>query len=185
METSALWLSLILFLIVTIGALRSVFERQWIFLRTFNEAKEAYVVLAVAATGLFIWAHFGSKLHITSIEVAGVKAELGNLQQKVATLSDQMELFFQRKKIEVFDKSNWNRVRVVEKARWHLVLEVTLQEEPIPNSVEVFEGPLPMPEQDYQLNGRILRFPANTDEPSSGLTIKYYPRAIPNRSTAP
>src|ERR1700687_3928383 len=146
METVGLWLSLLLFLIVIAGVLRSLFVRRWIFLRTFYEAKEDYVGLAVVAAGLFVWAHFGSTLRITSIEVAGVKAELGNLQQKVASLSEQMELFFQRKKIEVFDKSNWNRVRVVEKARWHLVLEVTLQEEPIPNSIEVFEGPLAMPE---------------------------------------
>ena len=67
-------------------------------------------------------------------------------------------------------------MRIVEKARWHLVLEVTLQQEPIPNSIEVFEGVLLMPEQDYQVNGHVLRFPANTDEPTEGITVKYYPR---------
>jgi hypothetical protein len=57
-----------------------------------------------------------------------------------------------------------------------VVLEVTLQQEPIVNSVEVFEGVLLMPEQDYHIDGRVVRFPANTDNPESGLTIKYYPR---------
>ena len=54
METAALWLSLFLFLIVTVGALRSVFEQRWIFLRKFDDAKESYVVLAIVATVLFV-----------------------------------------------------------------------------------------------------------------------------------
>jgi hypothetical protein len=87
-----------------------------------------------------------------------------------------MELFFKSKKIEIFDRSNWNRVRTVEKSRWHIVLEVTLDKEPIPNSIEVFEGVLLMPEQDYRVDGKTVRFPANTETPSEGLTIKYYPR---------
>jgi hypothetical protein len=133
-------------------------------------------VLAVAAAGIFVWAHFGTRLQIRSIEIAGVKAEIGDLQQKVTTLSEQMELFFKSKKIEEFNRSNWDRVRAVEKSDGKVVLEVTLQQEPIPNSIEVFEGVLPMPEQDYRVKGRTVRFPANTDKPDIGLTVKYYPR---------
>jgi hypothetical protein len=55
---------------------------------------------------------------------------------------------------------------------------VTLQQEPIPNSVEVLEGVLLMPEQDYHINGRVLRFLANNDSPDTGLTITYYPRVV-------
>jgi hypothetical protein len=55
-------------------------------------------------------------------------------------------------------------------------LEVTLEQEPIPGSVEVYDGVLLMPETQYHIQGRTLRFPANTDEPVDGLTIKYYPR---------
>ncbi len=176
MNTAILLLSLALFLIVVISALRSVPQPKWPFFRKFDEAKSAYIVLAVTAAALFAWAHFGTRLQIKSIEIAGVKAEIGDLQQKVATLSGQMELFFKSKKIEIFNRSNWNRVRTVEKSRWHIVLEVTLDKQPIPNSIEVFEGVLLMPEQDYRVDGKTVRFPANTETPSEGLTIKYYPR---------
>jgi len=185
MNTLTLWLSLILFGIVIFAALRSVFERNWLFVRKFDNAKEAYIVLAVVAAGLFAWVHFGTKLQIKSIEIAGVKAEVGELQQKVATLSGQMELFFKSKKIEVFNRGNWNRVRTVEKRRWHIVLEVTLDQEPIPNSIEVFEGVLLMPEQDYRIQGRIVRFPANSVAPDDGLTIKYYPRVAAAQTSVP
>jgi len=176
MDTAILWLSLILFLIVVSGAIRTVLERRWLFLRKFDEARQAYIVLAIAAVGLFAWVHLGKGVQLKSIEIAGVKAEVGELKQRVASLSEQMELFFKSKKIEVFNRSNWNRVRTVEKSSGKIILEVTLEQEPIPNSIEVFEGVLLMPEQDYRVEGRVVRFPANTDRPQDGLAIKYYPR---------
>ena len=33
-----------------------------------------------------------------------------------------------------------------------------------------------MPEQDYHIDGRVVQFPATTDKPEIGLTVKYYPR---------
>jgi hypothetical protein len=183
MDKAILWFSLALFLIVVVGALRSVLERKWLFLRKFDDAKQAYLVLAITATVLFAWVHFGTRLQVKSIEIAGVKAEVGELQQRVATLSGQMELFFKSKKIEIFNRSNWNRVRTVERSGGHIVLEATLDQEPIPNSIEVFEGVLLMPEQDYHIEGRTVRFPANTDTPEDGLTIKYYPRFASDEST--
>jgi hypothetical protein len=183
MDTAILWLSLILFLIVVSGALRTVLERRWPFLRKFDEARQAYIVLAIVAVGLFAWVHLGKDVQIKSIEIAGVKAEVGELKQRVASLSEQMELFFKSKKIEVFNRSNWSRIRTVEKSGRKIILEVTLEWEPIPNSIEVFEGVLLMPEQDYRVEGRVVRFPANTDTPTDGLTIKYYPRVPSSERT--
>jgi hypothetical protein len=61
---------------------------------------------------------------------------------------------------------------------------VTLDLPPIPGSVEVYEGVRLMPEQMYEVEGRVVRFPANTDKPVNGLTNKYYPRAAaPERGT--
>ena len=105
------------------------------------------------------------------------------LKQRVASLSEQMELFFKSKKIEVFNRSNWSRVRTVEKSGRKIILELTLEREPIPNSIEVFEGVLLMPEQDYRVEGRVVRFPANTDTPTDGLTIKYYSRVPSSERT--
>jgi hypothetical protein len=151
-------------------------KRRWLFLRKFDEARQAYIVLAIAAVGLFAWVHLGKDVQIKSIEIAGVKADIGALKQKVASLSEQMEAFFKSKRIEVFDRSNWSRVRTVEKSGRKIILEVTLEQEPIPNSIEVFDGVLLMPEQDYRVEDRVVHFPANTDTPTDGLTIKYYPR---------
>lgn len=178
MDTAILWLSVVLFLIVVFGALRSVLDRHWPFLRKLDDANQAYVVLAIAAAALFAWSHFGNRLEIKSIEIAGVKAQVVELRQKVATLAEQMEVFFTRKKIEVFNRKNWkDRVRKVGRSNGNVILEVTLEQAPIPNSIEVFEGVLLMPEQEYRVEGPVVRFPANTDKPELGLTIKYYPRA--------
>jgi len=87
-----------------------------------------------------------------------------------------MEVFFKRKKIEVFDSHNWTRVRRVSGPGPDVTLEVTLEQPPISGSVEVYAGPLMMPEQRYELDGRVLRFPSSTDKPVDVLTIKYYPR---------
>lgn len=181
MEELTFYLAIALCIVVIAAALRSIFQRKWCFLRKVDEAKEAYAILIVLAVGMFAWSQYGKRMHLTSVEFLGTKAEINQLQEKVRTLSDEMEIFFSKKKIEVFDRKNWNRIRRVRKsADGSWILEVTLEQEPIPNSVEVFEGPLPMPEQDYTLKGPILRFPANTDRPTSGITVKYYPRAVPS-----
>jgi hypothetical protein len=175
MKTAALWFSLILFLLVLVGALRTVFERRVPFVKVFDDStRQAYIVLLIAAAGLFAWARLD--LHIESVEIAGVKASVGQLSEKVKTLSDQMEVFFKSKHIEIFDRHNWNRVHLVSKTAHGVILSVTLDQEPIPGSVEVFEGVLLMPEQEYLIDGRKIQFPANTDTPVDGLTVKYYPR---------
>ena len=176
MKTAGLWFSLVLFLIVFVGVLRTVLERRFPFVRDFNDAtRQAYILLVLAAVGFFAWAQLD--LHIESFEIAGVRATVRELQQKVETLSDQMEVFFKSKRIEVFNRKNWDRVRRVSKSGDGVILEVILEQEPIPGSVEVFEGVLLMPEQEYHFEGRKVQFPANTDTPQDGLTIKYYPRA--------
>lgn len=170
----AFYASLILFAIVALGALRTVVDTKWPFLRKWEtEARAAYIALTIAGVALFAWAVLD--LRIQSVEIAGVKATVGELQKKVDTLADQMKAFFARKVIETFDEHNWNRVRKVRTSGANVILEVTLKQDPLPGSIEVFEGPVPMPEQYYHLAGRRLQFLANTDKPISGLTIKYYP----------
>jgi len=194
-KTGALYLSLILLLIVLAGALRTVFEHRWLFIRSFDDkTRQAYLVLTLAAVALLCLG-FVDLRRIESFKIGGVEAKLVTLQQRVETLSDHMEVFFRRKRIEVFDKHNWNHVRRV--GSWRTqppgpgqppstgpILEVTLEQVPIPGSIEVFEGVLLMPEQKYVVNNRVVRFPANTDKPIDGVTIKYYPRIIPAEQTA-
>jgi hypothetical protein len=179
MEKVCLYLSIALCVVVIAAALRSIFQRTWPFLRRVDEEKQGYTILIVVAVAMFAWSQYGKKMHLTSVEILGTKAEVNQLEEKVANLSNEMEIFFGKKKIEVFDRKNWSRIRRVGKSEGHFILEVTLEHEPIPNSVEVFEGPLPMPEQDYSVKGPVLRFPANTEGPTEGITIKYYPRGAP------
>ena len=175
MKTTVLCFSVVIFVIVLLGAFRTIVELRFPFVREFNDAtRQAYIVLVLVAAGLFAWARLD--LHVESVEIAGVKATVGQLQQKVETLSDQMEVFFKSKRIEIFNKENWDRVRKASKPGESLMLEVTLDQEPIPGSVEVYEGVLLMPEQKYRIKERVIRFPANTDKPIDGFTIKYYPR---------
>jgi hypothetical protein len=175
MKTIALWISFIFFLVVLLGILRTILEGSRPFIKKFDkESQPAYIVLIIAAVALLSWSRLN--LHIESLEIAGVKASVGELKQKVATLSDQMEVFFKDKRIEVFNSKNWDRVRKISKTKAGVILEVTLQQAPIPGSVEVYEGVLLMPEQKYKIDGRKVQFPANTDTSVDGLTIKYYPR---------
>lgn len=180
MKAAAHWFSIILFAILFCGVLRTVLEGNYPFIRKLQaETRDAYILLLLAATGLFTWTHFD--LHVQSVEIAGVRASVGQLQHRVNTLSQQMEVFFQRKRIEVFDQKNWSRVRLVRRTQEGVVLQVTLVQQPIPGSVEVYEGVLLMPETMYHINGRELQFTANTDKPNIGLTIKYYPRISGDR----
>ncbi len=160
------------------GHLRTVFERKFPFIRKFcEETRQSYIVLVIAGASLLVWNYVDLK-RVQSFEIAGVKATLTQVQQKVGTLSDQVEELFKRKKIEVFDRHNWARVRKVSGTNQHYTLEVTLESPPIPGSIEVYEGVLLMPEQMYEVHDRVIRFPANADDPELGLTIKYYPRLV-------
>jgi hypothetical protein len=178
MKSAVLYLSLFLLLVVLVGALRSIFERRFPFIRKLSEeTRQSYMVLVIAAASLLVWNYVDLR-RVQSFEIAGVKATLTEVQQKVGTLSDQVEELFKRKKIEVFDSHNWARVRKMSGTNQHYTLEVTLELSPIPGSVEVYEGVLLMPEQKYEVDGRVIRFPANADDPELGLTIKYYPRLV-------
>lgn len=140
MEKVLLYFSIALCVVVVAAALRSIFQRTSPFLRKVDEEKQAYAVLIIAAVGLFTWSQYSTKMHFTSVEFLGIKAQVNQIEEKVTTLSKEMETFFGRKKIEVFDRKNWGRIRRVGKSEGHFILEVTLEHEPIPNSVEVFEG---------------------------------------------
>jgi len=178
MKSAVLYLSLFLLFVVLAGALRTVLERNFPFVRKFcEETRQSYIVLVIAAASLLAWNYVDLR-RVQSFEIAGVKATLTEVQQKVVTLSGQVEELFKLKKIEVFDRHNWARVRRVSGTPQHYTLEVALEFPPIPGSVEVYEGVLLMPEQKYQVDGRVVRFPANADDPELGLTIKYYPRPI-------
>ncbi len=176
MKTASFYVSLLLLLVVLAGALRTILERKFPFIRKFGEdTKQSYMVLVIAAASLLAWNYVDFR-RVQSFEIAGVRATLTEVKQKVETLSDQVEELFKRKKIEVFDRHNWTRVRKVSGTNQHYTLEITLELPPIPGSVEVYEGVLLMPEQKYEVNGRVIRFPANADDPGLGLTVKYYPR---------
>jgi hypothetical protein len=76
------------------------------------------------------------------------------VEKKVDTLADQIEELYKRKIIETFTYKNWDRVhRVGTSKDGSPLLEVQLEQPPIPGIVEVFEGPLLCP-------SRTIRFPA-------------------------
>jgi hypothetical protein len=185
MKTAALCIALTLFFIIIVGALRAIVERRFPFLRGLHDdTRHAYMVLTVAAVGLCAWALLD--LQIESVDVAGVKATVGVLRKRVDTLSEQIEVFFKSKRIETFDQKNWYRVERVSAPNKPVILQVTLEQEPIPNSVEVFEGVLPMPEQDYHIEGRAVRFSRQLREADERVNDQVLPpgQGSPARSAA-
>jgi hypothetical protein len=186
MRMAALLLSAFMLLVLVIGTFRSVLQKRFPFVRKFDEeTHHAYLSIGVISLALAIWYLFPS-LKVESVEVAGVKATVQTLQTRVDTLSDQMEAFFKRKKIEIFDMKARDRVRVIAKTTHGFIVEVTLQQDPIPGSVEVDEGVLQMPEAQYHVNGKFLQFPSNVPGPDKNIkyTVKYYPRVMPKESEA-
>jgi hypothetical protein len=177
MKIAAIAVSIVLFLIILLAAFQTVFVRrkQRIFLRRLNDKTGgAYTVLAITAAALFVLSVFDVKFE--SVEIAGFKATVRTLEKKVDSISEQMKVFYSRKIIEQYGKNNWNEVRTVRRGDDpRFILEVTLKQKPIPNSIEVWEGRMEMGEEDYVLNGQKLQFPANTNTPKLGITIKYYP----------
>lgn len=175
MKTLALICSIAFLLVILAAVVSTTMQRYFPFVRKLDEStRSAYYLLAGTALALFVFSRFD--LQLQSFEVAGLKAQVTTLQNTVNTFSAQMETFYRGKKIEVFDRRNWNRVREVGKSDGKFTLEVTLENEAIPGSIEVFEGVLQMPETEYRTYGKTVQFPANTDKPHLGLVLKYFPR---------
>jgi hypothetical protein len=141
-----------------------------------SETRQAYIFLAIGVAGLVAWSLLLSG-RLQSFKAADFEARFNQVERKVETTSDLIEKFYQLKKVQSFDDQNWNNyVKKVGISGSNVILEVTLEEPPIPGSIEIFEGPLPML-NILKVNDRAVQFLANTDKPTSGLTIKYHPRA--------
>ena len=195
MKTAGLILAGFLLICLLIGTLRALFDKRAPFIRPLEDGtRSAFIVLGAAA--LLLLAINLVDLHrVQSIELAGGKVTLAQVNQKVEgvtqtvqgvtqrveTLASEIETFYESERMEIFDKRNWNRIRVHQKKPDHsFILEVTLNEVPIPKSILVMEGVLPMPRQLYEVAGRRLRFPANSDQPFyEVITITYHVRASP------
>ena len=176
----------ILIVLVLLGCTRTVFDNKRPFLRKFDEAEHAYIGLAIAGIAFVALPRIDFS-RIVSFKTGPIEASLKAIDEKVKSLSEQVEEFYRSEKVEVFDEKNWARVRVVSKTAEGVVLEVVLEQPPIPGSVRVYEGVLQMPQRGYQVDGNRLRFPANSEQPSNPIAIYYHPRpaAPPVASSTP
>jgi hypothetical protein len=178
MKTFAIYSAAALILIVLFGALRAVLEAKPLFIKPLNDTTRlAYLVLAAAAFAILAVA-FIDLQRVETLEIGGVRTTLRMIENKVDTLADQVEEMFKRKRIEMFNAKNWGRLHTVRKTTDGVILEVTLEQEPIVGSIEVYEGVLLMPESEYKVRERTLQFWANSDHPSPdiAITIKYFPK---------
>lgn len=178
-------------LAVLLGALRTVLEKpHFIFVRKFEEStRYSYIGLTVLGVALLIVGFFPD-LQLRSVDVLGLKAEVGKLDTKVETLSQQMEAFFKQRKSEIFDvKHNWDRVRILSRTKtpqsvdfWDYRLAITLEQEPIEGSVDIWLGINPMP--NFKLDGKVVTFEVTWSETPDApfgtyenIRVTYYPRA--------
>jgi len=146
-------------LVVIVGSFKSVLSSG--IPKPFDSTtRDAYLTLGAIATALFALALWKTG-KLTSFEIAGIKGEVQRIDQRVTTLSEQIEDLYKAKKRETFDASNWQQVRVkrVLPNREGFELELTLREAPIPNSVEVFRGVLTIPPDNITfIEGNVIRF---------------------------
>ena len=181
MTTCAVLAGAALLVAVLVGAIRGVVEAKPLFLREVNEGtRHAYLILAIAGALLLMVGLLDSR-RFQSIEVVGLKASLGELTQRVDTLAQQIEAFYESERTETFGKGNWDRVRVVGKVAEGYRLEVMLEQAPIPASVRVHEGVLELPRLTFQIDEKRLVFLSNIDRPYADypvtLTVYYHPRS--------
>jgi hypothetical protein len=178
MKALAFYVSLALAAVVIVAIGRAIFERKIVPKKLDAATAPAYSVVIAVAVVLFAWSHL--HMHVDSIEGAGIKASIDRLDAKVETIQQQMAGFYKSRRIEKFNKSNWDQVKKLGRtAQGSAILEITLAETPIPESVEIFEGVLPMPADEFHFDGRTVRFIANSDKPDIGLTVMYYPKNEP------
>jgi uncharacterized protein (UPF0335 family) len=133
---------------VVVGTFKSIFSLQFPqFVKPLEAGtRDAYLILGALAAACFVLALWKTG-KLTSFEIAGIRGEVQRIDQRVTSLAEQIEDLYKAKKREMFDASNWQQVRVIRALPKHqgFELEVTLREAPIPNSVEVFRGPLTIP----------------------------------------
>jgi hypothetical protein len=187
-------------LLAVIGTLRSVLQAKRPFVRPLEDGTRAgYISLTIAAAvliavnvfdfsrvqsfeiggGKVSLAQVNQKVEGVSKKVEGVNQRVDGVSQQVASLASQLEAFYGSERLEVFDERNLNRLRTYKQVgEKQFILEVTLKETPIPKSVLVMEGPLVVPKQDYEVSGRVLRFPCPVEKPTFAITITYHARDI-------
>ena len=190
MRVAGIVVGLLLLATALVGSLRTVFEPHRPFFRKFEDGtRQAYLVLVVAAVVLLVLALIPG-MQIESFEIAGVKARVNTVEHKVDSLSEQMEVFFRRRKSETFDKAhNWNRVQIIQRTKnsqspelWNFRLAIQLEQEPISGSVDIWWGINPMP--DFKLDGKLVTLELPTSETPDApfgtydtLRVTYYPRS--------
>jgi hypothetical protein len=185
MIDSTLIIGIILIVLVLLGCFRTVFDTKRPFLRKFDEAEHAYIALVIAGIAIVALPRIDFS-RVVSIKGGGIEASLREINQKVGSLSEQVEEFYRSEKVEIFDDKNWARIRTVSKTGdgdW--VFEVVLEQPPIPGSVRVYEGILLLPLRRYQIDGNRLRFPSNSERPFDPIAIYYHPRTTAQPGASP
>ena len=197
MLTAGFILGVLFVVVAVIGTIRTIVDTEHFpFLHKVDDkTRLAYLALLLLAAGL-IALPFVPPFQVTSVDIAGIKANVGKLETRVDTLSEQMEAFFKKKHLEIFDrKHNWKRVRVLSEkpapntsGMSDYRIRVALAEDPIPASVEVWWGINFI--TDYKLEGRVLTLDIQDDsnvEPLQYTDVRviYYPRAAATSSAPP
>ena len=197
------WLALpggLCLLLVVLGALRGILDPpRFKFIRGFEEAtRYPYVVLALLGIGLLMIGFFPN-IELRSVDLLGLKADVGRIEKRVDTLSDQMETFFKQRRTEIFDRShgNWDKVQIVSrephpegKDTFIYRVAITLEHEAFVGSVDVWFGINPM--TDLTLNGKIVtvnnliwtEYPEDPIGKNEAFRVVYYPKVPPATSAS-
>lgn len=151
----------ILVLPVFLGALKAIISLRPLRLQPLGQnTRDAYFIVGMVAAGCFVLGLLKTG-RLSSFEIAGIKGDLQRIDRMATTTAFQVEELFKAKRRETFDASNWQQLRVVRALpnQGSFELEVTLQQAPIPNSVEIFRGSLATPPDNItSVEGNMVRF---------------------------
>lgn len=178
--------------ILVVAVLRTVVDSKFPFIKKFDEStQKAYLALVIVAAA--IWAALylpDSELlkgRAVQVGYGDFKATLGELQTRVTTLSDQVEAFFKLKRREAFYRGHgMDRVHLLKTRAapnsvdiWIRTLAITLEQEPIPESIDiVFEG-LPavnLPKVEGKTITGDFEIGTKNWKDQFDLRVSYYPR---------
>jgi hypothetical protein len=174
--------TVVLLALVLIGGLKAVLTLEWPrFINPIDrDSRDGYIALGLlAALSLGLCLISSGVLSSASYEAAGVKVRLNWLQKKIASHDQQIEELFRARRYEVFDARNWDHIRTMRKLPHGegFEVEVTLQQEPVKESLEIFRGVLPVPPNNitgvYGNKVTLLTSPATYS--GLPLVVEYYP----------
>lgn len=190
--------------VIAVAVVRTIVTRNRPYIRPLDEStRHAYLVLALLVGFLILRSEvYSGRWRLTSFDMAGfkgqiveevgkqvanattdIKQDVTNVKSEVDQLSEQIRNLYASRISEIFDRSNWSRLRFSE---YHpeaseFWVSVPLGNAPIPESLVVVRFNFTVPYTDIKVSGKTIRFITTGDKNEDlhdRIVVSYHPQHI-------